>query len=123
MTGSELANLTDADLAKQFREYALEQQTALMDSNTNEYTRLYQKIERIDSELRARGLGARRSLLTLLQDENMRVRYEAACRCLGFAREPAVKALNEIVASHTMPEEGWAGMALENLASGRFKPT
>jgi uncharacterized protein DUF2019 len=123
MTRNRLCDLSDLELVQRFRGYALDQEAALWDSDTKRYTRLQDKIDLVDAELRARGPIARKSLLVLLHDENMRVRYEAARRCLGFARESAVNALNEIIASDSMPEAGWAGMTLENFAIGRFKPT
>jgi uncharacterized protein DUF2019 len=86
------------------------------------YNRLYRKIEAIEAELKRRGLPSRRALLVLLDDPNLRVRYEAARRLLAVDRYAALTALNEIVASHQMPEAGDAGMTPQFLEDGVFKP-
>jgi hypothetical protein len=123
MNNRDLKHMSEAALITQFRSHALEQEAALLDSDTAKYNRLYKKIQAIDSELRARGSEARKALLVLLDDPNLRVRFEAARRCLAVDRERAIEALNGIVASHQMPEEGWAGMTLQLLSDGIFKPT
>jgi hypothetical protein len=123
MSGDNLKAMSEAALVNRFRAYALEQEAALLESNTARYNRLYKKIKSIDSELRARGPEARKALLVLLDDPNLRVRYEAATRCVAIDRARAVSTLKQIVASRQMPEEGWAGMALWHLETGVFKPT
>jgi hypothetical protein len=123
VTNSNLTHATERELVQQFRAYALEQEAALLESNTARYNRLYKKIKSIDSELRARGPEARKALLVLLDDPNLRVRYEAATRCAAIDRARVVSALKQIVASRQMPEEGWAGMTLWYLETGIFKPT
>jgi hypothetical protein len=123
MSRDNLKHMSDAALISEFRGHALEQEAALLESNTARYNRLYKKIKSIDSELRARGPEARKALLVLLDDPNLRVRYEAAARCVAIDRARAVSTLKQIVASRQMPEEGWAGMALWYLETGIFKPT
>jgi len=123
MNKVDVRKLSDQALVNQFREYALDQESALLDSDTATYNRLYDKMKKIDLELRARGPQARRALLVLLDDPNLRVRYEAAMRCAAVDRNHALTALNEIVASNQMPEAGWAGMALSNLEDGIFNPS
>ncbi|HYM17660.1 MAG TPA: DUF2019 domain-containing protein [Micropepsaceae bacterium] len=120
---SELSILSIDQLVDQFRAYALEQEIALLDSDTDEYNRLYDKMGAIDSELRVRGMEARTALLRLLDDENFRVRYEAAVRSTAIAPERALATLKEIAASHKMPEAGDAGMALYHHEQGISKPT
>lgn len=123
MSSGDLRSLSEQQLIERFRQHALDQESALWDSNTRKYNRLYDKIKAIENELRARGPEARKTLLVLLDDPNLRVRYEAARRCLAISPERAMAALQTIVASHLMPVAGAAGMTLENLKSGRFKPT
>jgi hypothetical protein len=123
MSPNDLRSLNERQLVERFRHLALEQESALLDSNTRKYNRLYDKIEAIESELRARGPEARKSLLVLLEDSNLRVRYEAARRCLTVSPERAMIALQSIAASHLMPVAGDAGMTLERLKSGQYRPT
>src|SRR5579875_3163997 len=78
------------ELVSLFREYALKQQSVLLDSNTAAYNRLYEKMTAINDELKSRGMEARKSLLVLLDDENHRVRYAAAVKSLAVDRERAL---------------------------------
>lgn len=123
MNRKKLASSTEAELVALFREYAIKQESFLLDSNTAAYNRLYDKIEAIDDELKSRGMEARKSLLALLSDENFRVRYAAAVRSLVVDRERALAAIHQIAESHKMPEAGEAGMTLYYLEEGIFKPT
>lgn len=84
---TKLQRLTLHELVTLFREYALQQESVLLDSNTAAYNGPYDKIEAIADELRSRGMEARRSLLALLDDKNLRVRYAAAVRSLAADRE------------------------------------
>ncbi|HYM17659.1 MAG TPA: DUF2019 domain-containing protein [Micropepsaceae bacterium] len=115
--------MTERALIDRFREVALEEQIALLDSDAGKFRPLYENMQAIDAELRGRGSAARAALLTLLDDDNLRVRYEAAVRCLGIAPARARRVLGEIVASCKMPEAGDAGMTLLNLERGVFAPT
>ncbi|HYM17658.1 MAG TPA: DUF2019 domain-containing protein [Micropepsaceae bacterium] len=119
----ELITLSIEDLVGQFRAYALEQESALLDSDTDEYNRLYDKMEAIDLELRTRGLEARKALLRLLDHESPRVRRAAAVRSLAISPERSLATIKEIASSHLMPEAGRAGMTLYHLEQGIFKPT
>ena len=123
MTEVNLKTLSESELTARFREYALEKETALLDSETTKFKGIYKKLQSIDAELRARGPAARKALLILLNDENFRVRYEAAVRSLAIAPERARAVLQEIADSHLMPEAGDAGMTLLELDRGVFKPT
>lgn len=94
----------------------------LLDSNTDAYDRLYEHMEAIDQELKARGMEARKALLMLLDDEELHVRYAAAVRSLAVDRERSLAAIHEIVPTHKMPEAGEASMTLYMLEKGIFKP-
>lgn len=118
-----IANMTESELVELFRSYALEQERALLHSNTKKYNRLYDQMVAINEELKARGMEARRSLLQLMDDQNLRVRYSAAVKSLAVDRERAVAALQSVVASHMMPEAAQAESALDFLNRGIFVPT
>lgn len=123
MNGRDLKKMPEQALVHQFREFALDQESALLDSDTAKYNRLYKKLEAIESELKVRGPEARKALLTLLDDANLRVRYEAARRLLAVNRHAALTALNEVATSHQMPEQAEAQITLSNLEHGIFTPT
>jgi hypothetical protein len=115
MMDDDLKTLSNNDLVERFRAYALEEVVALLDSDIPRVTTLYWKKDAIDNELRSRGPEARRALLTLLDDESLRVRLEAARRLLVDNPEKALQAIKDVVASHQMPEAGDAGMLLLEL--------
>lgn len=76
----------------------------------------------IDQELRRRGPEARKALAVLLDDDDMRVRYEAARRLLAVVPERALATVQAVANRHFMPVSGEAGMTLQFLADGVFKP-
>jgi hypothetical protein len=118
-----LKQLSEAELVADFRECALETVEAKLDSNRRRITRLFHRFHTIQAELIERGPEARRALLTLLDDPHLRVRYEAARRCLALDKDRALGVINEVVRSRKMPEAGEAGMTLLALEQGIFKPT
>jgi len=122
MISRDLRTMGDQQLVQRFRQHALDQESTLWDSNTAKYNRLFDRMQAIEDELRSRGPEARKALLVLLDDPNPWVRYKAAHECLAIARERAMVVLRAIAASHLMPVAGHAGMTLENLESGQFKP-
>jgi len=122
MSTIDLRAMSDQQLVERFREHALGQESALWDSNTAKFNRLFDRMLAVESELRRRGPEARKAVLVLLDDPSPWVRYKAAHECLAIARERAMMVLHEIVASHLMPVAAHAGMTLENLKSGQFKP-
>jgi hypothetical protein len=112
MTLGNLTSLTTDELVARFRADALRQEDVLLDSDTDTYNVLYDDMTAIDEELKRRGEGVRRALLNLLDDENLRVRYETAVRVFDIDPVKARATLNDIVAYNQMPEAGDAGMAL-----------
>jgi len=123
MKNEQLSKLSDTALVDRFRDCGLQQEEALLDSDTAKYNKLFDKMEAIDTELRARGPEARRALLTLLDHDSPRVRHAAAVRSLAIAPERSLATIKEIASSHLMPEAGRAGMTLYHLEQGIFKPT
>jgi hypothetical protein len=122
MKNTNLTKLDESALVAQFKDYALRTASVLLDSDVGAANRLYDQIEAIDAELRSRGTDARRALLPLLDDQDLRVRYEAAVRLLNVDRQKALLALKEVQRSHRMPVAAEASFALRNLAEGVFKP-
>ena len=112
MSAEKFSRLTPDELVLQFRSFALEQQSVLLDSDMQRYNSLYDKCTAVVDELKRRGPQALEALLDLLRDSNLRVRLEAAGRLVDFAPKAAVAALNEVQQSQVMPEAGAAGMGL-----------
>ncbi len=119
---ADLRQLSEADLIERFRALALQKSKFLLDSNTRPLRRNYDDMEAIDQQLRSRGPEARRALAALLDDEDMRVRYEAARRLLAVVPERALTTVQAIANRHLMPVSGEAGMTLDALETGIFKP-
>jgi hypothetical protein len=123
MTDADLRTLTDGDLVARFRICALNEASALLDSDIPRVTELFWDMRAINDELKRRGPQARRVLLTLLDDKNLRVRLEAARRLLTDDAEKALQTIKDVVASHQMPEAGDAGMLLLELERDIGQPT
>lgn len=123
MTSADLKKIDDRRLAERFRDAARAKSAALLDSDTRLANQLFDEMTAIDNELRSRGQAARRALLVLLDDGDLRVRLEAAQCSLAVDPERALATIKDVAASHKMPEAGEAGMALLALEQGIFKPT
>jgi Domain of unknown function (DUF2019) len=109
-------------LVGRFRELALDKSKALLDSNTLKANRIFDGMQAIDQELRRRGPEARKALAVLLDDRDMRVRYEAAIELLAVVPNRALATIRAIANRHLMPVSGEAGMTLDRLEDGTFKP-
>jgi len=123
MKHSDLSVLSNEVLVARFRDTALEENEALLDSDIVTVNRLVEERMAIDAELRVRGTEARKALLILLDDDDWRVRFEAARMCLAVAPERALTVIKEVKASEYMPVAAEASATLRNLADGIFKPT
>lgn len=122
MSRTNLSQMSNGELVERFRALAIEKSKVLLDSDTAAANRIYDRMEAIDQELRRRGPEARKALLVLLDDRDCRVRFEAAQQSLAVAPQKALETIKQIAASHFLPLAGEAGMALEFLAEGIFKP-
>jgi len=122
MSRIDLRQLTNEVLAERFRALALEKSEALLESNIRAANRIFDKMHAIDQELRVRGIDARKVLIPLLDDPDMRVQYEAALKSLAVAPQRALATIQAIAKRHLMPVSGEAGMALQALEDGIFKP-
>lgn len=118
----DLHYLGDATLVDRFRELALQKTKLLLDSNTLPLRRNYDDMETIKLELRYRGLESRKALAALLDDPDMRVRYEAAIRLFTVAPDRALATVRAIANDHLMPVSGEAGMMLDAIENENYKP-
>ncbi|MGH6856723.1 MAG: DUF2019 domain-containing protein [Methylocella sp.] len=116
------ADMTVDQLVDRFAEIGIAQYPAVMGGATREFKRLFDQMNAVDLELRARGQDARLALLRLYDHPNIQVRLEAAKWTLGIAPEAARKVIQTISDSKRYPQAGDAGMALWTLDEGIFKP-
>lgn len=134
MTQTGLNTMSIDQLVDRFAEIAIAQEKAgddlvirLWDSNgedtdTSEINRLFEQMNEVDNELRARGREARLALTRLYSHRNTQVRLKAAKRTLGVAPVQARKIIEDISQSNLFPQAGEAGMTLDGLDEGIFKP-
>jgi HEAT repeat protein len=115
--------MTAEQLKEQFATIATEQNKALLWNEISKFNRLFDKLESIEQELRAREGDQRKILLTLYDHNNPQVRLTAAKATLAVAPEAARALLQKIAGSKEYPQAGDAGMSLWNLDRGVFKPT
>jgi Domain of unknown function (DUF2019) len=122
MTNARLEELTVGQLVERFTEITLDQDKALRTSKHAKFNRLFEEMEAVKGELKKREGDQRRALLRLYDHPNAQVRLKAAKATLAIAPDRAVRALKVIAESREYPQAGEAGMSLDNLESGVFKP-
>ena len=118
-----LKEMTVSQLVERFVAIALAQDQALLMRSHAEFNRLFDQMESVERELKAREDDQRRQLLALYEHPNIQVRLRAAKATLAVEPESARRMLRTIADSGEYPEAGEAGMSLVNLARGIFKPT
>ncbi len=123
MSQTNLQNMTVEQLVQQFASIALDQGHAVCVDDNARFTRLFWRIEAVEEELKARAGDQRRALLRLYNHPNAQVRVTAAKATLAVAPQEALRLLQTIADSKEYPQAGDAGMCLDNLERGIFKPT
>ena len=114
---------TTDQLVDHFMEIALEQDTALLREQINKVNRLFDDLELVEAELKARAGDQRRALLRLYAHPNPQVRVKAIKATLAVAPDKARRALRELAESREYPQSGEAGMSIRALDRGIFKPS
>ena len=122
MKSAALPELTIDQLIQDFAQLAQQMGTAVLDSETGRFNRMFPRMEAIDRELRSRGREARMALSPLLDDKNRFVRYYAAKYLLGLVPDSARRVIEEIARFKFDALCGDAGMCLYALDKGIFKP-
>jgi hypothetical protein len=115
--------ITVEQLVERFVAITLDQDMALRTRNHRRFNRLFDEMEAVKEELKARDGDQRRALLQLYHHSNPQVRLKAVKATLAVAPEAALRRLKEIAESRQYPQAGEAGMSLYNLEQGIFKPT
>lgn len=118
-----LQQLTVDELVQHFASLALEQDDALLDGDISKINRLFRNLQNISAELKARDGDQRRALLKLYDHPNAQVRLKATKATLAVAPEAARRMLEAIAESAEYPQALEAGMSIDNLDRGIFKPT
>jgi hypothetical protein len=117
------ADMTVHQLVQRFTAIALDQDRALLRNEYAKFNRLFKEMEAIKHELQARAGDQRRALLSLYDHPNAQVRLKAVKATLAVEPDSARRMLELIADSREYPQAGEAGMTIDNLDSGVFKPT
>ncbi|MBV9065729.1 MAG: DUF2019 domain-containing protein [Methylobacteriaceae bacterium] len=123
MKQQSLKNMPSAALVDLFRDYAVEQDTAMLYGEQAKVNRLVWKLKDIADELKSREGDQRSALISLYEHRNPQVRVNAIKATLAVAPEKARQALELLANSNEFPAAGDAGMAIVALDRGIFKPS
>jgi Domain of unknown function (DUF2019) len=123
MKQQNLKDMSVDQLVEHFTSITLDQDKALRTSNHIKYNRLFVEMEAVKQELRARQGDQRRALLRLYDHPNAQVRLKAVKATLAVAPDLARRMLKAIAESREYPQAGDAGMTIDALDRGIFKPT
>jgi len=115
--------MTEDQLVDYFIAIALAQDKALLQSEYAKFNRLFDEMEAVEQELKARPGDQRHALLRLYEHPNAQVRLKAVKATLAVAPVKGRRMLEVIAGSHEYPQAGEAGMSIVNLDRGIFKPT
>jgi hypothetical protein len=118
-----LRDMTVEQLLKRFTAITLDQDRAVRTNDNAKYSLLFRQMRAIEEVLRGRAGDQRRVLLQLYDYANVQVRLAAAKATLAVAPEDARQMLQRIADSREFPQAGDAGMCLDCLDSGIFKPS
>jgi hypothetical protein len=110
-------------LLARFAAIGIDQDRALLRGEHAKFNRLFDEMIEIEHELQERPGDQRRELLRLYEHPCAQVRLNAVKATLAVAPESARQALQAIADSREYPQAGDAGMTIDSLERGIFKPT
>jgi hypothetical protein len=123
MTQSKLEKITTVRLVERFAAIGVNQHKALLRREHGKFNRLFDEMVAIENELKRRYGDQRRELLRLYEHPNPQVRLNAVKATLAIAPEHARRTLEAIAGSREYPQAGDAGMTIDSLEWGIFKPS
>ena len=123
MKQTSLQGMTVDQLVQRFTAIAVDQDKALRRGEHAKFNRLFDEMDAVENELKARNGDQRRALLNLYDHPNPQVRLNAVKATLAVAPESARRMLQAIADSREYPQAGDAGMTLDSLDHGIFRPT
>ncbi len=118
-----LQNMTVEELVQLFSEITAKQGDALRHYKIQQYKKLFAQMMGVANELKSRPGDQRRALMVLYEHPLPKVRLMAAHMTLALAYPAARAVIQNIVDRKEWPFAGDAGMTLDNLDSGFYKPT
>jgi recombinational DNA repair ATPase RecF len=123
MKTQNLYEMASEQLVRRFIAIGIAQATALLRDEIAKYNRLFDEKTAILAELKSRPGDQRRLLLPLFDHENVQVRLNAAKATLAVAPAAARRMIEMIATKNAGPQRLSAGMCIDALDSGIFKPT
>jgi hypothetical protein len=123
MKRTKLQGMTVDQLIQRFTAIGVEQDQALLRGQHARFNRLFDEMLAIEDELKARDGDQRRELLSLYSHPNAQVRLNAVKATLAVTPEFARQRLQVLADSREYPQTGDAGMTIDALDRGIFKPT
>jgi hypothetical protein len=123
MSKVNLKDLSTEELVRRFIELGLDQDKALLYDELAQFGRLFKQMQEVVEELKRRPGDQSQALLELYDHPNLQVRLKAVKNSLAIAPAEGRRVLQDIADSREYPQAMEAGMSLDNLDSGVFKPT
>ena len=117
-----LEKMTVSQLVERFTAIAVDQDQALLYDEITKYNRLYDQLIVVRDQLKSRAGDQRRALLPLYEHPSWQVRLMAAHATLAIVPEAGRLMLQTIADSRHYPQAGDAGMSLDSLDRGVYKP-
>ncbi|MBN8963289.1 MAG: DUF2019 domain-containing protein [Rhizobiales bacterium] len=110
-------------LVARFTDIAVKQGRAADHFDNRTYNRLYVQMMEVADELKQRAGDQRRALMVLYEHPHAEVRMMVAYMTLAIAYQSARGVLQLIVDRKEFPQALTAGMSLDSLDRGTYKPT
>jgi len=118
-----IQEMTLGELVDRFVAIALAQDEALLDDKYSKYNRLFDKMELLSAELKAREGDQRSLLIPLLKNQNAMVRLKAAIATLALVPQEARAVLQALVDDRDYPAAMYASGMLRVLDDGSYVPS
>jgi hypothetical protein len=122
MSKQDFDQMATPDLVALFAKVVVGQDEALLGNQIARFNRLFGVMMEIAGALKARPGDQRIALLNLFKYPNMQVQLQAAKLTLAVAPVEARQQIEAIASSKWFPQAGDAGMCLDLLDDGTFKP-
>lgn len=122
MKHNSVQQMSSRELVESFAELCIAQDQALLYSDIAKVNSLIKQMWDVQDELKSRPGDQRRELVSLFDHENAQVRLMAARANLAVVPAVARSIIEAIANGRKFPQAGDAGMTIENLDSGFYKP-
>jgi hypothetical protein len=123
MKRADIRQMPVGELVERFAALCVAQDQALLYSDIAKVNRLVRQMWEVQDELKSRPGDQRRALVSLFEHENAQVRLQAARATLAVEPAAARSVIESIAQGRKIPQAGDAGMTIDNLVSGFFKPS